>query len=206
MLPSVFPKLCSCNLIFWRLVTYRDNTALFLLFFFFFSFKGKRFLLLFSPLQTWINLVYNKWKKPWGATWRTCPNTVYALERGLVRVQGFLTLHCNRNMWYSSACYLSGHCNKNRIQYCHSTILQLWKFHVVHWSVTNPNPSWLTINQALVSLWLAVVADVTSCKKVRFGFMLKENTKHCFEQFFSDVIYSFILMLSCLEDTIDFST
>lgn len=175
MLPSVFPKLCSCNMIFWWLMTYQDNTVLF-----FFFFKGKSFLLLFSPLQTWINLVYNMWKQSWGTTWRTCPNATYAVETSLVWVQGSLTLHCNINTWYCSACHLSGHCNQNRIQYCHSTILQLWKFRVVQWSVTNPNPLGLTINQALVSLWLAVVADVTSCKKVRFGLVLKENTNHLF--------------------------
>lgn len=139
------------------------------------------------------------WKQSWGTTWRTCPNATYALEASLVWVQGSLTLHCNINMWYCSACHLSGHCNQNRIQYCHSTILQLWKFRVVQWSVTNPNPLGLTINQALVSLWLAVVADVTSCKKVRFGLVLKENTNHFFfKSWLLDVIYN-------LEDTIDFS-
>lgn len=122
-------------------------------------------------------------KKSLGATWRTYPTILYALERSLVRVQGSLTLHCTTNMWYPGTCYLSGRCNESRIPYCHSSILQLWKFRVVHWSVTNKNPLGLTINQALVSLGLAIVADVISCKKLRLGLALKgkkETTKRRF--------------------------
>lgn len=138
-------------------------------------------------------------KKSLGATWRTYPNIVHALERSLVWVQGFLTLHCNTNMWYHSTCYLSGRCNKSRTRYCHSRILQPWKFRVVHWSVTNKNPLGLTINQALVSLGLAIVADVTSCKKLRLGLTLKGEKKNQQKKLFSrlDFLTFSIILRHC---------
>ena len=158
-------------------MTYQGNAVR--LIFFFFIGKASFYLFFnFDFFQLGLNVVQNKWKKKsLGAAWRTYRNIVCALERSLVRAQGFLTLHCNTNVRYPSARCLSGRCKKSRIQDCHSRILQPWKFRVVHWSVTNKNPLGLTINQALVSLWLAIVADVTSCKKLRLGLALKGKEK-----------------------------
>lgn len=77
---------------------------------------------------------------------------------------------------------------RGRLRDCHSPILQLWKFRVVHWAVTNKNPLGLTINQALVSLGLAIVADVTSCKELRLGLALKGGKKQQGKRFFWDLI------------------
>lgn len=93
-------------------------------------------------------------------------------------------------MCHHRTCSLSGRCDKSRSRRCQSHILQPGKFHEVQWSVTNRTPFGLTINQALVSLGLAIVADVTSCKKLRLGLALKGkiNTMKPTKKLSQDVI------------------
>lgn len=82
--------------------------------------------------------------------------------------------------WHPSAariCGGTGLAGGERLRDGHSRKLQLWKLRVVHWAVTNKNPLGLTINQALVSLGLAIVADVTSCKELRLGLAVKGGGK-----------------------------